>query len=300
MSTSLNLELDPAAVGAVAFPAFVFLIALEVWLLKRRGQVYPWRETRTSLLTAFGYKLANSLSNLVLVGVYFFVWEHRIYTVPMSAWWAWPLLFVGQEFFYYWFHRFNHECRWMWANHSVHHSPEIINFAASYRVGWAGILAGNWLFWLPLIWLGFHPASVFLVLGLNLLYQIWLHTELVGKLGPLEWFLNTPSHHRVHHARNGPYIDKNHGGVLIVFDRLFGTFASEKSDEPCRFGLVKPIGTERVLAIQVHEWRCMWNDVRKAKTWRSRLQYLFGRPGWSPSEAMTVPAGADAPALVEK
>ena len=131
--------------------------------------------------------------------------------------------------------------RWFWATHAVHHSPNEFNLGIAYRFGWTGRLAGNAVFFVPMIWLGFPPKAVFAALALNLLYQFWLHTEWVPKLGWLEYVLNTPSHHRVHHASNADYIDRNYGGVLIVFDRLFGTFAAERDDLPCRYGLVTPL-----------------------------------------------------------
>jgi sterol desaturase/sphingolipid hydroxylase (fatty acid hydroxylase superfamily) len=272
--------------GLYAAPVFALLIALEVWVLYRRGQPYPWIESAWSLVAAVGYRLSQYLSVVVLSGLYMAVWEHRAFTVPMDAWWAWPLLFVALEFVYYWFHRLSHEVRWLWTTHSVHHSPEQINFAAAYRLGWTGLPALNWIFWIPLVWLGFHPGVVFLMLGLNLVYQFWLHTEIIGTLGPLEWVLNTPAHHRVHHASNPAYIDRNHGGVLIIFDRLFGTFAAERAGEPCRYGLVKPPKRTDPISIQFNEWLGIVRDLRGARSWREWIGYTLGKPGWRPQQAV--------------
>lgn len=280
--------------GLYASPVFALLIALEVWVLYRRGQPYPWKESAWSLVAAVGYRLSQYLSVFVLGGLYMAVWEHRAFTVPMDAWWAWPLLFVALEFVYYWFHRLSHEVRWLWTTHSVHHSPEQINFAAAYRLGWTGMLALNWIFWIPLVWLGFHPASVFLMLGLNLVYQFWLHTEIIGRLGPLEWVLNTPAHHRVHHASNPAYIDRNHGGVLIIFDRMFGTFAQERADEPCRYGLVKPPRRTDPISIQFNEWLGIIRDLRRARGWREWVGYTLGKPGWRPQPPAAQPVMAAA------
>jgi sterol desaturase/sphingolipid hydroxylase (fatty acid hydroxylase superfamily) len=272
--------LDATRPGLFAFPFFLLLIAFEAWwLAKRRGVAYPWKDSLASFGVAVGYKLSGLLVPLVALPVYLFAWENRVTTVPLDTAWGIALLVVGVEFFYYWFHRCSHEIRWLWATHAVHHSPMQLNFAAAYRLGWTGLISFNWIFWLPMLALGFHPGAVFLVLGLNLVYQFWLHTEIVPKLGPLEWVLNTPSHHRVHHATNPAYIDRNYGGVVIVFDRLFGTFAEERADDPCRFGLVKPCASRNPFVIAFHEWARMLVDAYRAPTWRARLFALFGRPG---------------------
>ncbi|MSO64413.1 MAG: sterol desaturase family protein [Alphaproteobacteria bacterium] len=276
--------MDAARPGLFAFPVFLVLIALEAWWLwARRGHVYPWRDSLTSLAIAAGHKLSSLLPGLVAGPLYFLAWKYRLATVPLDTWWGVVALFFGVEFFYYWFHRYSHECRWLWATHAVHHSPQQLNFAAAYRLGWTGVLSGNWVFWLPLAFVGFDPAAVFLVLGLNLVYQFFLHTELIGRLGPIEWFFNTPSHHRVHHATNPAYLDRNYGGVVIIFDRLFGTFVAERADEPCRYGLVHPVGSLNPFKVAFHEWVAMGRDVKQAVGWRARGLALFGPPGGRPA-----------------
>ena len=152
--------------------------------------------------------------------------------------WSIVLLFVGLEFFYYWYHRTSHTSRWFWAAHSVHHSPNQLNLAAAYRLGWFGKFTGTSLFFTPLVFLGFTPTVVLSALFLNLLYQFWLHADWIPRLGWLEYVFNTPSSHRVHHARNPEYLDANYGGVLIVFDRLFGTYIAERDDVRCDYGLI--------------------------------------------------------------
>ena len=272
--------LDASRPGLFAFPFFLLLIAFEAWWLwKRRGVAYPWKDGLASLGVAVGYKVSGLLVPVVALPIYLYAWENRLTTVPLDTVWGLALLVIGVEFFYYWFHRYSHEIRWMWATHAVHHSPSQLNFAAAYRLGWTGLITFNWIFWLPMVAVGFHPGAVFLVLGLNLVYQFWLHTEIVGKLGPLEWVLNTPSHHRVHHATNPAYIDRNYGGVVIVFDRLFGTFAKERAEDPCRFGLVHPCPSRNPFVIAFHEWARMLGDAYRAPNWRARLVSLFGRPG---------------------
>jgi sterol desaturase/sphingolipid hydroxylase (fatty acid hydroxylase superfamily) len=157
-----------------------------------------------------------------------------------------------------------------------------LNFASAYRLGWTGTLTGTPLFFLPLVWLGFPPMLVIAALGINLLYQFWLHSEWIPKLGWLEWILNTPSHHRVHHAANANYLDTNFGGIVIVFDRLFGTLVVERPDIPCRYGLVKPLRSYNPLYVAFHEWLAMLRDLRSARSLREFSGYLFGKPGWRP------------------
>jgi sterol desaturase/sphingolipid hydroxylase (fatty acid hydroxylase superfamily) len=211
------------------------------------------------------------------------VWEHRLATPSLANPWSLLLLFVGLEFFYYWYHRVSHTVRWFWAAHSVHHSPNQFNLAAAYRLGWFGKFTGTSLFFTPLVWLGFEPMIVLAALFLNLLYQFWLHAEWIPRLGWLEHVLNTPSSHRVHHARNADYLDANFGGVLIVFDRLFGTYVAERDDLPCNFGLVSPnVSSRNPFAINMGPWIGLAGDLASARSAREVWMYLFGAPGWRP------------------
>ena len=223
-------------------------------------------------------------------------WQHRLTTIPLNGFASFAVLFLGQEFCYYWFHRAAHRVRWFWATHAVHHSPNEFNLGIAYRFGWTGRLAGNAMFFVPMIWLGFPPPAVFAALALNLLYQFWLHTEWVPKLGWLEYVLNTPSHHRVHHASNADYVDKNYGGVLIVFDRLFGTFAAERRDLPCRYGLVTPLISHNPIRIAFHEWLKMAKDLQGVRTGREAIGYLFGPPAWQPDRPDAIAAAPAAAA----
>jgi len=166
----------------------------------------------------------------------------------------------------------------MWATHAVHHSATKLNFTAAIRLGWTGNISGNFLFFLPLIWIGFHPFAVIGMLGVNLFYQFFIHTELVSRLGPLEWILNTPAHHRVHHASNPDCLDKNYGGILIVFDRIFGTFAEAPRGQALRYGLVRGISSYNPVRIALGEWRNMISDFARASTLRERVKTLLGPP----------------------
>jgi sterol desaturase/sphingolipid hydroxylase (fatty acid hydroxylase superfamily) len=270
---------------AWALPAVIVLATLEALVLTfvaRRA--YNWRSWAASVTDALTRDyLVGAFVTVSLAGpVIGFAWRHRLTTIPLDTVTTFAVLFVGQEFCYYWYHRAAHRVRWFWATHAVHHSPNEFNLGIAYRFGVTGKLAGNALFYVPLIWLGFAPQAVFATLALNLIYQFWLHTEWIPKLGWLEYVLNTPSHHRVHHAANAPYIDRNYGGVLIVFDRLFGTIAEERADVPCRYGLTTPLRSNNPLKIAFHEWLRMLNDLYGARSVREVAGYLFGPPGWRP------------------
>ncbi|HEY2872401.1 MAG TPA: sterol desaturase family protein [Reyranella sp.] len=262
--------------------AFATAEALILTFLARRP--YNWRSWAASVTDALvrEYVVYAFLSVSLVGPLIGLAWQHRLATVPLGGIASFTVLFIGQEFCYYWYHRAAHRVRWFWASHAVHHSPNEFNLGVAYRFGWTGKLAGNSLFFVPMIWLGFMPEAVFATLSLNLLYQFWLHTEWVPKLGWLEVVLNTPSHHRVHHASNAEYIDANYGGVLIVFDRLFGTFIAERDDLPCRYGLTTPLVTNNPIRIAFHEWLKLASDVRKARSWRAAIGTLFGPPGWRP------------------
>lgn len=267
---SAGLRLLPLALGA---------IGLEIaWhrLVTRRP--YPWREMLASLGVA-GLRLPSRLlAPAVLAPLALFLWSHRLATVPLDTAWGQALLFLATELAYYWSHRAGHEVRWLWATHSVHHSAGTLHLASAVRLGATELLSGGWLFQLPLFLLGFHPAAVRAMQAISLFYQFWLHTDLIGRLGPLEWVLNTPSHHRVHHASNPEYLDRNFGGILILWDRLFGSFAAERAGTRIRYGLVHPVRSANPLRIACHEWLALARDLGRAAGWRERLGLLVGRP----------------------
>jgi len=281
---------------AWSLPAVIGLATAEGLILTfvvRRA--YDWRSYAASVTDALMREyVVYALLSVSLAGpVIELAWKHRLATVPLGGLASFAALFVGQEFCYYWYHRAAHRVRWFWATHAVHHSSNEFNLGVAYRFGWTGRLAGNALFFVPMIWLGFAPRAVFATLALNLIYQFWLHAEWAPKLGWLEVVLNTPSHHRVHHASNARYIDANYGGVLIVFDRLFGTFIAERDDLPCRYGLVTPLISHNPIRIAFHEWLKLVGDLRRARSWREAAGYLFGPPGWRPRPqgALAAPLG---------
>jgi sterol desaturase/sphingolipid hydroxylase (fatty acid hydroxylase superfamily) len=246
-----------------------------------RRQAYDWRAYGASLADAVGRRAVDALGLSIAAPVLAGAHAHRVDTISLSTPAAFALLFVGQEFCYYWYHRAAHRVRWFWATHAVHHSPNELTLAAALRLGWTGKLTGTALFFAPLVWLGFPPLAVVATLAANLLYQFWLHAPWMPRLGPLEWVLNTPTHHKVHHASNPEYLDRNYGGVLIVFDRMFGTFAAERKDVTLRYGLTTPLRTHNPLRIAFHEWVNLGRDLWKADGWRAKISTFFGPPGAS-------------------
>lgn len=252
------------------------------WVRGKGG--YDWKAAGISLTDFLvrEYPLRWLLPLLFWVHAMDWVYAHRLWTLPMQHWSGWVACFIGQEFCYYWYHRAAHRVRWFWCTHAVHHSPNQLNLSAAYRFGWTGRLTGTLAFFMLAPLLGMPPQIVLIMLSLNLLYQFWIHATWIPRLGPLEWVLNTPSAHRVHHASNLEYLDGNYGGVLIVFDRLFGTYIAERDDVPIRYGLVTPIRTYNLLQIEFGQWQALWRDLRGARSIREAWSYLWKPPGWSP------------------
>ena len=266
-----------------AVPAFALLVLAEIVAARLTGKGrYEARDSAASLLMGFGSEIAPLLGGAAAVGAVFYAaYEFRLFTIPNTLW-AVVLCFVLDDLRYYWWHRISHERRWFWASHVIHHSSQHYNLTTALRQTWTGQILGQILFKTPLIFLGFHPAMVLFVGAVNLIYQFWIHTELINRMGPFEWIFNTPSHHRVHHATNPRYLDANYAGTLIIWDRMFGTFIPESDDEKPRYGIIKNLGTFNPLVISFHEWIGIARDVWSAKSWRDRFGYLFGPPGWSP------------------
>jgi len=255
-----------------------FVIGEVVWRTRIARRGYNVHGALASLGLGVGNVLIGGAQAIVLAAI--FLAAAKIAPVHWSIgnWRTWVVGFFAVEFAYYLFHRASHRVRWIWASHAVHHSPEEMTFLSAIRLGWTNLLSGGWLFQLPLVLAGFDPRLVFGLLAFNLHYQFFLHTESVGRLGPLEWVLNTPAHHRVHHGSNAAYLDRNFGGVLIVFDRLFGTFAAERPDDPIRYGLVHPLGTNNPLKIAFGEWRRLASDLRRAGSFGAAARIALGPP----------------------
>jgi len=254
-------------------------VLIEFAWRKRAGRGYDGGTALASLGLALGNIPAAALNTAIIGGGYALVWRYAPIRWPLHDWRTWSVGFLLVEFAYYWFHRASHRVAWLWASHSVHHSAEQLTLLSSLRLGWTNALSGGWLFYLPLVFLGFDPRLVLGVLVLDLRYQFFLHTEAVGRLGPLEWIFNTPAHHRVHHASNAPYLDRNFGGILIIFDRLFGTLAIERPEEPLRYGLVHRPSSRNPIRIALGEWAHLLSGMRARKGIRARLDLAFAAPG---------------------
>ena len=265
-----------------AVPGFVALVLLEmIWAWKSRPEAYEPRDTLTSLAFGLGSTVAGALTGGLFLALFLWVWQFRLFDIGW-AWWAWIACFVLDDLKYYWVHRAGHRIRWFWASHVNHHSSQHYNLSTALRQSWTGALTLGFAFALPLVLLGFHPVMIAVCGGFNLIYQFWIHTEAIGKMP--RWFeavMNTPSHHRVHHATNPRYLDRNYAGVFIVWDRMFGTFEEERPDEErIRYGIVRQLGTFNLLWAVFHEWIGIGRDMWRAP-WRHKLGYLLREPGWT-------------------
>ena len=278
MFENASLVGDPEIRQTMGALALGFMV-LEYMLGRlARHDTHDLRESAASIGVAIGQSLVKLVEAGLVALPFMLLYEYRLFEIAFT-----PLsilaLFFAVEFAFYWQHRASHRVRWLWATHVVHHSATRYNLTAAVRLGWTGAISGQFLFYLPLVWIGFHPVAVIGMLAINLVYQFFLHSELAPRLGPLEWVLNTPNHHRVHHASNGACLDRNYGGMLIIFDRLFGTFAEAPKHEPLRYGVVGATPSLNPLRIAFGEWIALIGDARRARGWRARLGVLFGAPG---------------------
>jgi len=267
----------------LAIPAFVLLVLLEILYGRCTGRTrFEGRDTLTSLIMGLGSTLSGALTAALFFALAYWVWEtFAVFTLQPT-----PMVFLGafvlDDLAYYWKHRLGHRMRWMWAAHVIHHSSQHYNLSTALRQSWTGQFTPAFLLSLPLFILGIEPAIVFFCGGVNLVYQFWIHTESIGTLP--RWFeavFNTPSHHRVHHAKNPRYLDANYAGVLIIWDKLFGSFIAEDPTEPCDYGLVRDLGTFNPLRVAFHEWGSLARDLWSAPRWKDRFCYIFAPPGWS-------------------
>jgi len=263
-----------------AIPFFIITLIIEIIVdAREKVNAYQTKDTITSISMGLGNVFLGILSKVIVLTVFFYLYEnYRFLTIPFS-WWAWILILFAEDIAYYWFHRISHESRFFWASHVVHHSSQKYNLGTALRQTWTGGFL-SFVFWLPLPLLGFHPVMIIAQMSISLIYQYWIHTELIRKMP--NWFesiLNTPSHHRVHHATNPQYLDRNHAGIFIIWDKLFGTFIPEV-EKPV-YGLVKNISSFNPLYVAFHEWIAMFTDVFTSKTSLvNRLKYFIKPPGW--------------------
>ncbi len=282
IDAAIQLFLQDKLIGYVV-PLFLAAVTAEaIWSRVRDRGAYCLRDTGSSFVMLAASATFEIVPKIALIGVMIVFYEiSPLRGVVGHQPWAWVLLFFLDDFTYYWFHRLNHEVRFFWAGHVNHHSSEYLNYGTALRQG-VGERIYKLAFWLWLPLLGFDPGMVLLMMGLNLSYQFWVHTEAVRRLpGWFEAVFNTPSHHRVHHGSNTRYLDRNHAGVLIVWDRLFGTFSPEADEEPVVYGLTENLGTFSPFWVLVHGYADLLRDMRRAPGWRQRGQYLTRAPGWS-------------------
>lgn len=293
----------------LAIPFFLALITLEAlasWLLEEKepeseaSKKLPSGESQHAIGSYFRKDAVTSISmglvsllfsgllKLVFFGAYIALYAISPWQIPANSWWGWVVAIVVVDFVYYWAHRISHRVRLVWATHQVHHSSEYFNFSTALRQKWNGSL--HYLLWLGLAFLGFHPAMIFTAYGVNLVFQFVVHTERVHKMWrPVEFIMNTPSHHRVHHGSDALYLDRNYAGIFIIWDRMFGSF-QEEINRPL-YGLTKPVNTYNMVKLQTHEYVAIARDVKQAGTLREKLGYVFGPPGWTPEEGAPVHVG---------
>ena len=267
------------------FIAFIVIEVLSLWLAPDDDEVgYEVRDTVTSLtmgIGSVGVGIVYKAAQLVVYAALYAVTPLRLDT---SLWWVWVVIFFAEDLAYYWYHRAHHEVRILWASHVVHHSSQRYNFSTALRQTWTPF--GGIPFWAPLALLGVPVWAIFLQQSISLLYQFFLHTERVGKLWrPVEYVMNTPSHHRVHHGMNNAYLDRNYGGILVIWDRLFRSF--EPEGERVVYGLTKQLRTYNPLVVATHEYASIWRDVKAARSWHDRWGHVLRGPGWQPRDGLS-------------
>ena len=265
-----------------AIPFFVVTVIAEGLIIyKKDKKTYNLKDTLASLSMGIGNVIINLLSNIIVVFVFSFIYENFKLTEIPFTWWSWIIILFADDFCYYWSHRIGHESRFFWASHIVHHSSQKYNLSTALRQTWTGGFF-TFIFYLALPFLGFHLLMIFTQMSVSLLYQYWIHTELIDKLP--RWFeaiFNTPSHHRVHHGSNPIYLDRNYAGIFIIWDRLFNTFQPELREEKVNYGLTSNIKTYNPFKIAFLEWLGIFKDFFNSKTTLlNKLKYFIKPPGW--------------------
>ena len=268
-----------------AVPFFIALILAEMIVGRFSKKIsFEPKDTAASLLMGVGSTITGALFFGVALSFYMWGYQYRLFDLG-TEWWVWGLCFFIDDLRYYIYHRVGHRVRWVWASHINHHSSQHYNLSTALRQTWTDFFTGSFLFRLPLVLIGFDPAMILFCWGINLIYQFWIHTETITSLGPIEWVMNTPSHHRVHHATNPRYLDSNYAGVFIIWDRMFGTFVKEDVSDLPQYGIVHNLGTFNLLRVAFHEWSGLFRDLWNANNWTERFGYAFRPPGWSPDRS---------------
>jgi sterol desaturase/sphingolipid hydroxylase (fatty acid hydroxylase superfamily) len=271
----------PPVILYYAIPFFVLLLSIEAWFSYReQKKLYETKDTFTSLGLGIGNVITGFFTKALIFGLFTYLYNHRLFTLDAGVWWYWVVLFFADDFSYYWFHRISHHVNYFWASHVVHHSSQHYNLAAALRQTWTGNATGAFLFWAWMPLVGFHPIWILFMQQISLIYQFWIHTETVHKLpAPVEFIFNTPAHHRVHHGSDLKYLDKNHAGILIIWDRLFGSFQPEE-DRPV-YGLTKNIESNNPALIAFKTWGELFRNALASGSLKNGLLYFIKPPGWS-------------------
>lgn len=266
----------------VATPFFLGTALWEYPRIRHDARLMDVREAVTNFLLGLGYQTTELLfAGLLAFPVYALAWQHRFWTLP-DTWLTGVLVFFATDFVFYGFHRASHRMRWFWSAHVVHHSSQRMNFSTAMRQNATNIFNGGWLFYVPLALIGFNPVWIGIAYALSLVYQFFIHTTLVHKLpAAIEFVFNTPSHHRIHHGKNPGYIDRNYGGVLIVWDRLFGTFVDEDEKQgEIEYGITRAIPGDSLWVYWTHEYADLFRDMAAPGGLWQRLQHLWRPPEW--------------------
>ena len=265
----------------IATPVFIAVALWEYLRIRHNPALMDTREAIRNFALGAGYQTTELLfAGIIAFPVFALCYHYRLFELELT-WLTAFLTFLGVEFCFYWMHRASHRMRWFWASHVVHHSSERMNFSTAMRQNATNIFNGVWLFYLPLALLGFNPVWIGIAYALSLVYQFFIHTTLIGRLPRwIEWVFNTPSHHRVHHGRNPGYIDRNYGGVLIIWDRLFGSFVDENAQDPPDYGITRPVPSNNLLVLWTHEYVDLFRDMARPGGLWSRLRHLWKPPEW--------------------
>ncbi|MCH7399509.1 sterol desaturase family protein [Belliella sp. DSM 107340] len=264
----------------IAIPIYFLLMGIELIVLRfQKNPSYRMNDAITNINLGVVSQVSGVFIKVLSIGVYTFLYEQFAFFEIQNNIWTFFILFFLYDFCYYWAHRKSHEINLFWGGHVVHHSSEEYNLSVALRQSSTQTI-WTFFFYLPLAFLGFDPVFLVLVSGLNLLYQFWIHTEAIGKMGFLEKFMNTPSHHRVHHGRNPKYIDKNHGGTFIIFDRWFGTFQEE--EEKPTYGITVPVNSWNPVWVNLSHYVSMKEEMKQIPNWSDKIRYMFNKPGWLP------------------
>ena len=267
---------------ALSIPIFFILIAIELaYSFYKKLNYYRFNDSIANLSQGIGQQITGIFMKTALFFGYKYIFEHwKLFEVPNNLW-VWIILFFAVDFFYYWFHRMSHQINALWAAHIVHHQSEEYNLTVALRQSWFQSWF-SWVFYLPLALIGFSPVMFLTLSAFNTLYQFWIHTRAIKSLGILEYLINTPAHHRVHHGSNPKYIDKNHAGTLIIWDRMFGTFQQE--EEEVYYGITSPLASWNPVWANIHYWVELYQTAKQADTLTDKIKVFIKPPGWFPAK----------------